>query len=126
MDGTHRINRLEARAVACPACGAAPQERCVGARGQPRESNHLARVSVVRVMKLGEDPAPLLRDAARPAVVAAPEEGAHEGWLGVACPRRTCGAPPAQRCRDRGGRVRERPHAARLRRAAALLRGGTA
>lgn len=42
------MTRTAVRAVECPACGAGPQERCRGARGRPREANHLERVQVAQ------------------------------------------------------------------------------
>lgn len=41
------VSRLESRAVLCPECFAAADEKCIGARGQVRESSHQARVNVV-------------------------------------------------------------------------------
>lgn len=38
------LARSFARARSCPKCGAGPWEKCIGSRGQPRESNHKARV----------------------------------------------------------------------------------
>lgn len=123
---TEKVSRLEVRAVACPACGAGPEERCAGARGQARERNHLSRVDAARTAR-SEDPdalaAPLLKGSVtdRGLVVApASPAAAEDEWLGVTCPRGTCSAPPGQRCRDRGGLSRPRPHASRIRRAAAL------
>jgi len=37
-------SREEVRSVPCPACGAAPGENCVAARGKVRLSNHMERV----------------------------------------------------------------------------------
>lgn len=37
------LSREQVRGVTCPACGARPYERCVGARDRPRESNHRER-----------------------------------------------------------------------------------
>ena len=39
-----RLSRTAARKVQCPACEAAPGERCKGARHNERESNHRERV----------------------------------------------------------------------------------
>jgi len=39
-----RLPRSTVRRVACPRCGAAPDDPCVGVRGKPRESNHRERV----------------------------------------------------------------------------------
>lgn len=38
------VSRSEAREQGCPACKAAPGERCVGARGKARESVHRERI----------------------------------------------------------------------------------
>jgi hypothetical protein len=38
------LPRVIVRAISCPACGAIPGERCIGARSKPRESNHMERV----------------------------------------------------------------------------------
>ncbi len=81
MDSGEKVSRVQARAVACPVCGAKPEQRCVGARGRPRESNHKQRI-----------------EAARTALIENPHR------------------------RGRGGLPRPRPHAARVR-AAAALRG---
>lgn len=37
--------RSDARQVVCPYCGAGVDARCVGAKGQERESNHQERVN---------------------------------------------------------------------------------
>lgn len=39
-----RLPRSKVRRVACPQCGAAAGELCIGARGKPREANHGERV----------------------------------------------------------------------------------
>jgi predicted RNA-binding Zn-ribbon protein involved in translation (DUF1610 family) len=42
------LSRAEVRAVRCPECGAAAGARCVGARGQLRESNHAGRLKLAQ------------------------------------------------------------------------------
>jgi hypothetical protein len=36
------------REVACPSCGAQPGQLCTGSGGEPRKSNHAARVNLAR------------------------------------------------------------------------------
>lgn len=36
--------RSAVRSVACPYCRAQPNEKCIGMRSKPRESNHMERV----------------------------------------------------------------------------------
>jgi hypothetical protein len=43
-DELPKMPRSLVRTVACPSCGAAPGERCVGSRGKLREANHAERV----------------------------------------------------------------------------------
>jgi hypothetical protein len=33
------------RTITCPYCEASPETKCVGVRGQPRESNHAERIA---------------------------------------------------------------------------------
>ncbi len=44
MDELPKLPRTIVRKVACPACGAAAGERCIGTRDKPRERNHAERV----------------------------------------------------------------------------------
>lgn len=43
-DDLPKLPRSVVRTVGCPSCGAGPGQRCIGARGKPREANHAERV----------------------------------------------------------------------------------
>lgn len=127
IESSEKMSRLQARAVECPVCGAESEQRCTGARGRPRESNHLERVAAARAA-LAEDP-DLTFGVADPWLDFQDQDAALElaltaagrvRWPDVPCPRGSCGAGPEQGCRDRSGRARPVPHAGRVRRAAAL------
>lgn len=44
-------SREEVRTVPCPECGARPDEKCIGARGKERLSNHMGRVNAYKATK---------------------------------------------------------------------------